>query len=73
MASARTDEGFRVAVVNHDERALEITLKPLVSAAGRASGWVDSNSRGRLEVSAPDRSLRVRVPAGGFRALEFRR
>ena len=73
VASAKTDEGFRVSVVNHNERELEVTLKPRGAAAGRFSSWVDMSSRAGLKGSAPDGALRIRVPAGGFRALEFRR
>jgi hypothetical protein len=73
VATARTAGGFRVAVVNHNESELEVTLKPLGPAAGGASGWVDLSTRGKLEGSAEDRTLRLRVAAGGFRALEFRR
>jgi hypothetical protein len=73
VASAKTAEGFRVAVVNHNEGELEVTLKPLRSAVGQASQWVDLYSRGRTVSSTADRVLKVKVPAGGFRALEFRR
>jgi hypothetical protein len=73
VASAKTDEGFRVSVVNHNETELEVTLKPRGPAAGRSSIWADLSSRARMESSGPDGALRVRVPAGGFRALEFRR
>jgi hypothetical protein len=73
VASAKTAEGFRVAVVNHNEGELEVTLKPHRSAVGQASQWVDLYSRGRTVSSAADRALKIKVSAGGFRALEFRR
>ena len=73
VTSAKTAEGFRAAVVNHNETELEVTLKPLGGAGGRESGWSDLSSGRRLESSAADRALRLRIPAGGFRALEFRR
>jgi hypothetical protein len=73
VATAKTAEGFRAAVVNHNESELEVTLKPLGDAGGRESGWTDLGSGRGLESSAADHALRLRVPAGGFRALEFRR
>ena len=72
VTSAKTAAGFRTAVVNHNETELELTLKPLGDVGGRESGWIDLGSGGRLESSVADRALRLRVPAGGFRAVEFR-
>ncbi len=73
VASAKTAEGFRVAVVNHNASELEVTLKPLQPAGSRASRWIDLGEGGGMERSATDWALKIRVPAGGFRALEFRR
>jgi hypothetical protein len=72
VASAATAEGFRVSVVNHNESELEVTLRPLV-AARHPRNWVGLDSRVVPERAAADGALRIRVPAGGFRALEFRR
>ena len=73
VASTKTDAGFRVAVVNHNESVLEVSLKPLGAAGGRAARWIDLSARGGAERTAADKALKISVPAGGFRALEFRR
>ena len=73
MAVGRTPEGFRVAVINHNSGEMEVMLRPLKTLDVRASGWVDLVSRNKLETSTADRSIRVKIPGRGFRALEFRR
>ena len=73
VAAAETAGGFRVAVVNHNESESEVTLKPLQPASGTVSRWVDLSTRATVESPAAGRALKIRVPAGGFRALEFRR
>ena len=67
VAVARTATGFRVSVVNHDPKEINATLR--AKSAG-ASLWVDLVSKRELGL---DGSLKVKVPAGGFRAVEFRR
>jgi hypothetical protein len=72
MAVGRTPEGFRVAVINHNSGEMEVLLRPLKTSEVRASGWVDLVSRDKLETSTADRSIKVKIPGRGFRALEFR-
>jgi hypothetical protein len=73
----QSEKGALVGTVTDSNGAvegeLEVTLKPLRSAVGQASQWVDLCSRGRTVSSKADRALKIKVPAGGFRALEFRR
>ncbi len=67
VAIAQTPSGFRVAVVNHNGTEMEVTLQPNKSEG--TFEWVDLVSNNR---AGNERSLRLRVPAGGFRAVEFR-
>jgi hypothetical protein len=73
MAVGRTPKGFRVAVINHNSGELEVMLRPLKTLVVRLSGWVDLVSGDKLETSTVNRSIKVKIPGRGFRALEFRR
>lgn len=73
MATVRTPEGFRLAVTNYNSGEIEVILRPLKTTAGRASVWVDLVSRNKLKTSTANRSIKVKIPGRGFRALEFRR
>ena len=73
MAVGRTPEGFRVAVINHNSGDLEVILRPFKTPEVQSSRWVDLVSRDKLETSTNDRSIKVKIPGRGFRALEFRR
>ena len=67
LAVTSTATGFRLAIINHDAVNMSILLKP--TSRGTAS-WVDlENDKllGRTD------SLEVKVPARGFRVVEFRR
>lgn len=67
VAIAQTPSGFRVALVNYKNVDVEVLLKPVVTMNG--SEWFDLQTAGKL---VSERNLKVRVPAHGFRALEFR-
>jgi uncharacterized protein DUF4434 len=69
MAIARTSDGFRVALVNHDASERSVVLKP-TSASNDKASWIDL---GNDKFIGSERSLRVTVPAQGFRSIEFRR
>jgi hypothetical protein len=70
VAVETTSTGFRMAVVNHDDKALEIEIKPLIGLAGRPFAWIDmlvpANKPGLEQI------LKLRVPSGEVRCLEFR-
>jgi hypothetical protein len=68
VAVARTLSGFRAAIVNYDATELEVMLRPTSSPKG-ASEWTDLVNSQKV---GTDQSLKVRIPANGFRALEFR-
>ncbi len=72
VAVEPTRDGFRVAVVNHSPVGLEVTFRPVKSGAGRISVWVDLVSEQKMATTAADFSLKLKIPGGGFRSLEFR-
>lgn len=70
LAVSETREGFRVAFVNHDTRDLPVVLRPVRRNSNKAK-WIDLITGRALE--APADSLRLTIPARGFRVVEFRR
>ena len=67
IAVAQTSTGFRVAVINYNAGEIDVTLQS--KASETTSEWLDLVGNNRVGSS---HSLRLKVPAGGFRALEFR-
>jgi hypothetical protein len=72
LAVKQTASGFRAAVVNHNNHEMEVTLRPLAGTEGRAAEWIDMISQRQIE-KAEGRFLKLRVPRGGVRCVEFRR
>jgi hypothetical protein len=72
IAVERTPGGFRVAVINHGASEMEVMLRPIKPSAGRVFEWIDLVTRNKTETSTTGRSLKLKVPGMGFRALEFR-
>lgn len=70
LAVGKTATGFRVAVVNHAAKEIQIQLRPLVKLVS-GMRWLDLVNSESVATSSKDYSLTVRVPATGFRALEF--
>lgn len=68
-AVGRTAHGVAAAIVNHNQEDREITILPLRGGEDRNFEWVDMVTG--KDVAPPGQSLRVRVPAGGFRAIEL--
>jgi len=71
IAVRRIENGFCVAVVNHDGADLEVTLRPATSVIGEASEWRDLVTGRKLPNGAADLSMKLRIPGGGFRAVEY--
>jgi len=69
IAVEKTATGFRVAVVNHTNMETEVVLRPVMTAMRRGVEWIDLV---RDEKIPSQESLRLRVPATGFRAFEYR-
>ena len=67
VAVARTPSGFRVAVVNYNEKELEVTMRP--ARMQRASDWIDLATNRELGNGF---AMKVKIPGGGFRAIESR-
>lgn len=73
IATSKTKEGFSVAIVNHDNRKLEVTVRPAKSEAERVGGWVDLVASTAIETAASDQSLKFVIQGNSFRAVGFRR
>ncbi len=69
MAVTRTAEGFRVAFVNHNTSNLSLQFRPVTSTTGVKS-WIDLATGQTID--SVGESLKLTVPASGFRVIEFR-
>jgi hypothetical protein len=67
VAVQQTTVGFRVAVVNYGEVEIEVQLKPI--GPTRAGEWFDLAHQRTI---INDNQLKMKVPARGFRAVEFK-
>ncbi len=72
LAVKRTSTWFRAAAVNHKGEEMVVTLRPLADPEAQAVEWIDLISQRRIE-SVEERFLKLRVPEGGVRCIEFRR
>lgn len=72
LAVNRTSAGFRAAVVNHKHEEVEITIRPSADHDAQTFEWIDLMSQRRIE-RVEERFLKLRVPGGGVRCVEFRR
>jgi hypothetical protein len=70
MAVTKTAQGFRIAFVNHDTRDLPVEFRPVNSGTGR-SAWI--NLANGQAIEAVGASLKLTIPASGFRVVELRR
>ena len=70
LAVGKTATGFRLAVVNHDTKEIQILLRPLTKSDSDMR-WFDLVKAEGIVTSSKDYSLKLSVPATGFRALEF--
>ena len=71
VATAKTDNGFRVTVINHNLHELEITLDPLYVLKGHAFQWYDLISRKKSKASASDPSLKLQISGKDYICFEF--
>jgi hypothetical protein len=70
VAVSQTKTELRVAIVNYSAGDAEVMLKPARAPAQGDSEWIDLVSNKTIGTG---QSLKVKVLANGFRALEFRR
>jgi len=69
FAMEKLRDGFAVAIVNHNSVETEVTVRTLQSTSQFPYTWTDLVTGARIPNS--DRDSLVRIPAGGFRAIEF--
>jgi hypothetical protein len=72
VAMEKLSEGFAVAIVNHNSVEKNVTVRPLKPYLDWRATWIDSITETRVSGS-DDQSLKLHIPAGGFRAIEFKR
>lgn len=72
VAISKTSNGFRAAVVNHNRAPLTVTLQPLNKFAGQPADWLDLEKPTQTLIFSGSRPLTLVIPAGGFRAVEWR-
>ncbi|PYX79163.1 MAG: hypothetical protein DMG70_28835 [Acidobacteria bacterium] len=69
-ATAKTSDNVAAAIVNHNTEDMEVTLRTIRDCPKSECRWIDMVDK---EVLFPERqSLTLRVPAGGFRAIELK-
>jgi len=69
LTVAETATGFRVAVINYSADEMGLMLKSTRSQTKGDSEWMDLVTSKKV---GTDKSLKLKIPANGFRALEFR-
>ena len=70
VAMEKLGDGFAFAIVNHNSVDKEVSVRALESNSESPATWIDLVTAARIPDSARD--YLVRIPAGGFRAIEFR-
>ncbi len=71
IAVGKTARGFSVALVNHNSRDVEVTLRPTKYQAGRVGRWADMVAGKKIETDS-NSSVKLTIQGNGFRAVEFR-
>lgn len=72
LAMQETTTGFRLALVNHNEREMEAEIRPIDGGESEVIEWIDIFS-GDIIKRGAERFLKVRIGGGGVRAIELRR
>lgn len=70
VATQKLGDGFAFSIVNHNSVDKEVNVRALQSNSQSSATWIDLVTGARISES--DRDSVVRIPAGGFRAVEFR-
>jgi hypothetical protein len=71
LAVQKTSASLKLALVNHHDQTIELEIKPVVDAEHQTFEWTDMVNPTNWVRS--ERSLKVRIPGGGVRGIEFRR
>lgn len=69
-AVSQTKNGFKVAVINHNNFELNITLKPLLNFSSDNSEWIDLSSDEKIQGSK--NSLTITISPKSFKIIEYR-
>ncbi len=67
----KTSEGFAAAVINHNAEEMEITIRSIKPHLDSRVAWIDLITE-KVLPSSEGQSLKLRVPARAFRAVELR-
>ena len=73
IAVAKTENGFRVAVINHNAYPLQITLKATDIARGSTFEWHDLVSGQQHKLANGDPSLKLQLPETDYFCVEFKK
>ena len=73
IAVTETENGFRVAVVNFNRQALEITLNALNVSENTNCEWYDLISEKSIKNSKNNISLKLQVPGINYICVEFKK
>ena len=73
IAVAKTENGFRVAVINHNAYPLQITLKATDIARGSTFEWHDLVSGQQHKPANGDPSLKLQLPETDYLCVEFKK
>jgi len=71
IAVAKTESGFRVAVVNLNPQAMEITLNALNVSKNSNCEWYDLISEKSIKNSKDNTSLKLQIPETDYICVEF--
>ena len=71
IATVKTDNGFRVTVINHNSHELEITLDPLHVPKGHAFQWYNLISGKKQKTQANNPSLKLQISGKDYICFEF--
>jgi hypothetical protein len=72
VAVVKIENGFRVAVINHNNDILKVTIKALNITDGSEFEWYDLISTKKLDTPANQSFLDLQIPGLGFICIEFR-
>ena len=67
----KTETGFRIAVINLNSQAMEITLKALNVPKNSGCKWCDLISKNEINTSQGNNSIKLLVPALDYICVGF--
>jgi hypothetical protein len=73
LAFTKTETGFRIAVINLNSQAMEITLKALDVPKNTKCEWYDLTLKNSIKNSKDNISLKLHVPGTDYICVEFKK